>query len=138
MALEKLGRRHQFASGICQSELWSRLARTQGVLRRRNLFATIKNEGDKHASDEDAERAKYRPADFTAVVLPVAKSPLEADGEQCSAHQNHSVVNPGYVARARKHCKNRDVACDGRDNNQKPEPNEAESGNSPVLVNLPA
>ena len=125
MVLEKLGRRHQFASGICQSELWSRLACMQGALRRRNLSATIENEGDKQASDEDAERAKYGAADFTAVVLLVAKSPLEADGEQCSADQKQSIVNPGYVARAGKHRKNRDVTCDGRDDNQKPEPNEA-------------
>ena len=94
MVLEKFGRRHQLVSGICPSELWGRLARTQGVLRRRNLSATIENQGDKQASNEDAERAKYGPADFTAVVLLVAKSPLEADGEQCSAEQKQSVVKP--------------------------------------------
>ena len=124
MVLEKLGRRDQFAGGICQSELWSRLARPQGVLGCRNLSPPIEDEGNKQASDEDTDRAKYGPADFTPVVLLVAKSPLKADGEQCSADQKQSVVNPWYVARAGKHRKNRDVACDGCDNNQKPEPNE--------------
>ena len=124
MVLEKLGRRHQFAGGICQSELWSSLAHTQGILGRGNLSAPIENEGNKQASNEDADRAKYGPADFTAVVLLVAKGPLEADGEQCSAHQKQDVVYPGYVARAGKHRKDRDEACSGRDNNQKPEPNE--------------
>ena len=76
MVLEKLGRRHQFAGGICQSELWSSLAHTQGILGRGNLSAPIENEGNKQASNEDADRAKYGPADFTAVVLLVAKGPL--------------------------------------------------------------
>jgi hypothetical protein len=124
VVLEKLGRRHQFAGGVYQSEWRSRLALTQGVLGRGDLSAPIENEGDKEASDEDAKRPKYGPADFAAVVLRITKSPLEANSEQCSAHQKQGVVYPGDIARTGKHSKDRDVACDGRDNNQKPDPDE--------------
>ena len=122
VVLEKLGRGHQSAGGIRQSELRSGLARTQSVLGRGDLSAPIEDEGDKEASDEEAERAKYRSANFTAVVPRIAKSPLEADGEQCSARQEQDVVCPGDIARAGKDGEDRNVAYDRPDDNQKADP----------------
>jgi hypothetical protein len=86
VVLEKAGRGHWFAGGIHQSEWGSRLAPTQGVLGRRDLSTAVENEGDKQASEEEAERTKYRRGNFTAVVFRMAKSPVEANGEKYSTH----------------------------------------------------
>jgi hypothetical protein len=82
-----------------------------------DLSAPVQNERDKEASDEEAERSKYGPADFTAVVRWIAKSPLEANGEQCSAHQKLEVVCPGDIARTSKDREDRNVAYDRPDDN---------------------
>ena len=115
--LEKLGRGHQFAGGIRQIERRSGLAPTQGVLGRGDLSAPIENKSDKEASDKKAERAKYGPANFTAVVFWIAKGALEANREQCSAHQKQDVVCPRDIARAGIDCEDRNVAYERPDDN---------------------
>lgn len=117
MVLEKLGRGHQFAGGIRQIKRRSGLAPAQGVLGRGDLSAPIENKGDKEASDKKAERAKYGPANFTAVVFWIAKGALEASGEQCSAHQKQDVVCPGDIARAGIDCEDRNIAYERPDDN---------------------
>jgi hypothetical protein len=117
VVLEKLGRRQQFAGGIRQSESRSGLAPTQGVLGRGDLSAPIENKGGKEANDKKAERAKHGPTNFTAVVRWIAKGALEANREQCSAHQKQDVVCPGDIARAGIDCEDRNVAYDRPDDN---------------------
>lgn len=112
VVLEKLGRGHQFAGGIRQIERRSGLAPMQGVLGRGDLSASIENKGDKEARDKKAERAKYGPANFTSVVFWIAKGALEANGEQCSAHQKQDVVCPGDIASAGIDCEDRNIAYD--------------------------
>ena len=74
------------------------------------MSAPIENKGDKEAGDKKADHAQYGPANFTAVVLWIAKGALEANREQCSAYQKQDVVCPGDIARAGIDCEDRNVA----------------------------